>query len=78
MVDLRKEPAGGNLEIDDTVRDSVVGPRYNIHFVSIVATILKKMCAFSGAVNAGSSETGRTFSWMLPTTEGIIKLIVDL
>jgi hypothetical protein len=32
----------------------------------------------SGAVNAGSSEKGRAFSWMLPSTEGIIKLIVDL
>ena len=31
-----------------------------------------------GTVNAGSSETGRAFSWMLPSTEGIIKLIVDL
>jgi hypothetical protein len=53
-----------------------------MHFVSsIVATIIKKLRLYgmdSGNVNAGSSEIGRAFSWMIPSTEGFIKLIVDL
>jgi hypothetical protein len=62
-----RAPAGGGLleRVDtDTVQDNRTAKQHIFYLTLPPST--KEIC----------NETGRAFSWMLPTTEGIIKLIV--